>query len=491
MLKKKHIQKSIILTVAFFLILNNGNSQLKNPLFEFRAVWVATVDNIDWPSSKTLTVEEQKSEFIKLVEFQHRNGMNALIVQIRSCGDAMYPSKYEPWSEFLTGKQGLAPNPFYDPLEFMIDETHKRGMEFHAWLNPYRAVFDIHRSSISKTHLTKKNPSWFVTYGTKKYFNPALQEVRNHFVDVVNDLIERYAIDGIHIDDYFYPYRIAGKEFPDNKDFIRLGKGLKKDDWRRANCDSIIKQLWIAINKQPRRVKFGVSPFGVWRNASQDILGSNTKAGQTNYDDLYADILLWLKKGWMDYCVPQLYWERGHHLCDYDTLLDWWNKNTFGKHLYIGHAPYRANTTKGWRDINELPHQIKNLRQYNTTQGSVYFSSKSFKNNPNGWNDSLQQNYYSTPAIVPPMPWIDNEKPSTPIISENPYGIFKITYKGNKRIKGYMLFVGTNIENAVATEIIVKNEDYNLSDFAKNLFSKVYIASIGVNNTLSDLVEVK
>ena len=465
----------------------------KNPLYEFRGVWVASVVNCDWPSAKTLTTEEQKAEFIKLADLHQRNGMNALIVQVRPSGDALYPSKYEPWSEFLTGKQGVAPNPYYDPLQFMIDETHKRGMEFHAWLNPYRAVFSNKESSVAATHLSKTKPHLFLNYDGKKFFNPALPEVRSHFINIINDLIERYAIDGIHIDDYFYPYPDAkGTEFPDWKYYKMYGNGLSKADWRRSNCDSIIKQIWQAVNAQPRRVKFGVSPFGVWRNASQDINGSNTKAGVTNYDNLYADILLWVKKGWVDYTVPQLYWERGHNLCDFDTLLDWWSKYTGGRHLYIGQAPYRAGTTKGWRDKNELPNEIKNLRKYATVQGSVYFSSISFNRNPNGWNDSLQQNYYSTPAIVPPMPWIDSEKPSPPIVTEKSDKSFGITYKGNKRIKGFALFTGLSKEKAVIKKIILKeNTDFGLGDLLNDMFTKVFIASVSVNNNLSELVEMK
>ncbi len=488
-----NMKKQAILFIYISLLLFNATAQQKNPLYEFRGVWVASIVNCDWPSSKNLTTEEQKAEFIKLADLHQRNGMNALIVQIRPAGDALYPSKFEPWSEYLTGKQGVAPNPYYDPLEFMINETHKRGMEFHAWLNPFRAVFSVRESSVAATHLTKTKPYLFLNYDGKKIFNPALQEVRTHFVNIINDLIERYAIDGIHIDDYFYPYPDAkGTEFPDWKYYKEMGNGLSKADWRRSNCDSIIKQIWQAINAQPRRVKFGISPFGVWRNASKDPKGSNTQAGITNYDNLYADILLWLKKGWVDYCVPQLYWERGHNLCDFDTLLAWWNKYTFGRHLYIGQAPYRAGTTKGWKDKNELPNEIINLRKYSTTKGSVYFSSVSFNRNPNGWNDSLQLNYYSTPAVVPPMPWIDNEKPAAPTITEKADRSFGISYKGTKRIKGYVLFTGTTKENAVSKKIILKESDeFNLNDLLNDMFTKVFVASLSVNNNLSEMVELK
>ena len=269
---------------------------------EFRGVWVATVENIDWPSSKNLSTEQQKAEFIALLDMHKANGINAMVVQIRPSTDAFYPSPYEPWSEYLTGKQGMPPSPYYDPLQFMITETHKRNMEFHAWMNPYRANFNIYKSSISATHITRLYPNWFLTYGDKKYFDPGNKEVQQYVTNVVKDVVSRYDIDAVHFDDYFYPYRISGKEFPDNANYIKYGNGMDKDDWRRSNTDSIIVMLSRAIKKENPKCQFGISPFGVWRNADKDsINGSNTKAGQTNYDDLYADILLWLKNDWIDY----------------------------------------------------------------------------------------------------------------------------------------------------------------------------------------------
>lgn len=400
----------------FFLQLSTVHSQ---PKYEFRAVWIATVTNIDWPSSKYLTADQQKQQFINILNEQRRIGMNAVVVQIRPSADAFYASTYEPWSEFLTGKQGAAPSPFYDPLEFMIDETHRRGMEFHAWINPYRAVFNP-SSSIVSNHITKKHPEWFVKYGDKKYFNPGIPEVQRYLADVVTDIITRYDVDAIHMDDYFYPYRIPGKEFPDNQAYMKYGKGLSKADWRRSNCDSVVKLIHEAIQKNNHFVKFGISPFGVWRNSSVDARGSDTRAGQTCYDDLYADVLLWLKKGWIDYVAPQLYWEIGHRLCDYETLLSWWSENSYGKPLYIGHGVYRAieKPTPAWRNKNELPDEIKMLRDDANVQGSIFYSSKFLLNNPNGWADSLQFNYYRTPALIAPMNWIDSIPPQSPHIKE-------------------------------------------------------------------------
>ena len=374
---------------------------------EFRGVWVATVDNIDWPSKGNFNSDSQKVEFIKLLDMHQRNGMNAMIVQVRPVTDAFYPSPYEPWSEFLTGKQGQPPLPYYDPLEFMIAETHKRGMEFHAWMNPYRAVFNIGTSSIAANHITKIHPDWFLTYGDKKYFDPGNKEVQQYLTNVVRDVVSRYAVDAIHFDDYFYPYRIAGKEFPDNAKYLQYGTGMNKDDWRRSNVDSIISLLSNVIKKENPKCQFGISPFGVWRNEDKDpINGSKTNGAQTNYDDLYADILLWLKNGWIDYVAPQLYWEFGHRVAPYEILLDWWSKHTYGRNCYIGLGIYRANSNNAWRDITHLPRQIEALRNTPNIQGMIFFSSKTFEKNPNGWSDSLRLNYFKEPAKMPEMNWL-------------------------------------------------------------------------------------
>jgi len=469
-----------------------------SPQYEFRAVWVATVDNIDWPSKKGLSIEEQKNEFRHILDLHQYNGINALMVQVRPAGDAFFPSKFEPWSEFLTGTQGQSPFPFYDPLQFMIEETHKRGMEFHAWLNPYRAVFNINKSSIASNHLTKTHPEWFFTYGDKKYFNPGLKEVRQHVAAIVKDLITRYDLDGIHLDDYFYPYRIGTREFPDEKTYHKSGTSLSKDDWRRSNCDSIILLLHKTITENNPKIKFGISPFGVWRNKSKDDTGSDTRAGITNFDDLYADILLWLKKGWIDYVAPQLYWEIGHPLCDYYTLLQWWNEHTYGRQLFIGHAIYRAGTSAAWRNPKELPLEIKALRNYSTTQGSIYFSSSSFENNPNGWNDSLHDNYYALPALIPPMPWIDSIPPSIPIIEKGINTQYKINYRGPKKIKGYAVYVlPGNIEEKKSYATLIKiivTTGKTVFDKKNPLIGatdKVFIAAISRTNTISEWVQLK
>lgn len=364
--------------------------------------------------------DSQRTEFIRQLDMHKMNGMNAVIVQVRPAADAFYPSPFEPWSQWLTGIQGQPPSPYYDPLSFMITETHKRGMEFHAWCNPYRADFRIGASSISPSHVTKIHPEWFLDYGDKKYFDPASKQVQKFVVKVVADIVHRYDVDAIHMDDYFYPYRIAGKEFPDDESNKRSKSKLSKEDWRRSNVDTIMKMLSIAIKKEKPWVQFGISPFSVWRNKDKDPRGSDSKAGQTNYDDLYADILLWLKEKWVDYVAPQLYLEIGHDKIDYVKMLDWWSKNSYGRNLYIGMGIYRSGSNPAWKNPNELPNQIKLLRQNSNVQGSIYFSSKSFNNNPNGWSDSLRNNYYKLPANVPAMEWLPKKPNQNKSISSLP-----------------------------------------------------------------------
>jgi uncharacterized lipoprotein YddW (UPF0748 family) len=402
-----------LLSLFIFFFIN-----AQSPLYEFRGVWIATVDNIDWPAKKQYNVDSQKTEFIRQLDMHRSNGMNAVIVQVRPATDAFYPSPYEPWSQWLTGEQGKPPSPYYDPLAFTIEESHKRGFEYHAWCNPYRANFSIGKASIAAAHITKLHPEWFLAYGGTLYFDPGNKDGQAWVVNVISDIVKRYDIDAIHMDDYFYPYRIAGREFPDSASYRKYGNGMGKDEWRRSNVDSIIYKLSLAIKYEKPWVKFGISPFGVWRNKSQDPDGSDTQAGVTNYDDLYADILLWTKNKWIDYVTPQLYWEIGFKRADYTVLLDWWSKHAYGRHMYIGHGIYRAfENNPPWKIKTQLPRQIEMLRKYPTIQGSVYFSSKTFYKNPNGWNDSLRNNYYKTPALIPEMDWLP-KKPSIIISPE-------------------------------------------------------------------------
>ncbi|MFN3665323.1 MAG: glycoside hydrolase family 10 protein, partial [Sediminibacterium sp.] len=350
------------------------------------------------------------------------------------------------------------------------------------------------RSSVAPNHVTKQHPEWFVTYGDKKYFNPGLTEVRKHVAEVVKDLVSRYKIDAIHMDDYFYPYKIPGREFPDQATYVKYGKGMEKDEWRRSNCDSIIVLLQQTIRKANPKVKFGISPFGVWRNKSQDPMGSETRSGPTNYDELYADVLLWLQNGWIDYIAPQLYWERGHPLASYDILLRWWNEHSYARHLYIGHGIYRAGSNTAWKNRDEIPAQIKALRSYENTQGSIYYNSNVFNRNPNGWNDSLQQNYYRYPALVPPMFWLDNTTPPQPLVEKINEHTYRLVYKGEERIKGFAVFMNDSKEepdfgNSQLIEFIVgdKTATVDINKHAEAKGKKILIASVDTDNNVSPL----
>lgn len=487
----------IVLLCLLYPFISNAQ---KSPHYEMRAVWIATVENIDWPSKKGLSSESQKAEFIRLLDGHHRNGMNAIIMQIRPVSDAFYPSRFEPWSEYLTGTQGTPPHPYYDPLQFMIEETHKRGMEFHAWINPYRAVFNVNRSSVSPTHVTRLFPQWFLTYGNTKFFDPGHPQAREHVNRVVQDLVERYNLDAIHFDDYFYPYHIAGKEFPDAESFIKYGNGMNKADWRRSNVDTIIKMLGTTIKKVNPRVKFGISPFGVWRNSSKDPRGSASRAGITNYDDLFADILLWLEQGWIDYVAPQLYWETTSSAVGFYMLLDWWSKNTFGNHLYIGHGLYRAVGAKSgaWRNRNELPNQIKAVRANPNVEGSIFYSSKSFATNPNGWNDSLRLHYYKYPAIVPPMYWIDSVPPISPLIEKVDGATTRLLYRGAEPMKFFAIYTLPNhaeevISNALLVKTIVADRtiDLKIASLPAGADEKIFASVVDLNNNVSQWVRLR
>ena len=478
------------------------------PKYEFRGVWIASVANIDWPKGGMTDPAAQRADFIRMLDQHQRNGMNAMIVQIRPAADAFYPSSYEPWSEWLTGEQGKAPVPYWDPLAFMIEETHKRGMEFHAWLNPYRAVQTIGKSSIAADHITKRKPEWFLVYGDKKYFDPGNKDAQQFVVKVVRDIVKRYPIDAIHMDDYFYPYRIAGKEFPDAASYARSGSRLNKEDWRRSNVDSIILAISKAIKEEKKQVRFGISPFSVWRNQDKDPRGSDSRAGQTNYDDLYADILLWLEKGWIDYVTPQLYLEIGHDKIAYEKLLEWWSKNAFGKHIYIGHGIYRVDekTSVKWKNPTELPNQLKLLRQNPNVQGSIYFSSKSFDKNPNGWNDSLQNNYYKYPALVPPMDWISKEKLAAPVLSRVTKKGDEISFSvkplstGKVPVKYFVIYrfpAGRSIAPLINQpssifSIVVKPSGFDqaLQQREEGKAYQYYITAVGTNNIESEPVPI-
>ena len=396
-------------------IIQNGIHQ--QPKREFRAFWIVTLDNKDFPSRPGLSVKEQQAEFIDLLDKHQKMGMNAAIFQVRPSADAFYNSQYEPWSEWLSGKQGIPPKPFYDPLEFVIEECHKRNMELHAWFNPFRTVYSTEVSDITYNHISKRRANWCLQYGKHSQLNPGLPEVRRYINDIVMDVVKRYDVDGVHFDDYFYPYKIYGKEFPDHQTFRKYARGFKnKGDWRRDNINQLIKMIHDNIQREKPHVKFGVSPIGVWRNKSEDPRGSATAVGQSSYDYLGADVLKWLKEGWIDYIAPQLYWSIGHARADYVTLTNWWSNNNFDRHLYIGQATYKINHDSDyrWKNPREMSNQLRINRNKPAILGSIFFRSKNLIDNELHFTDTLTQHFYNYPALIPTMPWKDNTPPSCP-----------------------------------------------------------------------------
>ncbi|WP_256003044.1 glycoside hydrolase family 10 protein [Pedobacter deserti] len=411
----KHIIYGLALLFSVQISLFAQTTSKTAPKREFRGVWVATVANIDWPSRPGLSVDKQKQELIGILEQHHANGMNAIVLQVRPAADAFYAKSREPWSQWLMGRQGIAPAPGYDPLEFAIKEAHFRGMELHAWFNPYRASMSP-GAALHENHMARKRPEWFFTYAGKKQFDPGIPQVREYIVQVILDVVKGYDVDGIHFDDYFYPYPVSGQRIDDSKTFQQYGGEFAEiGDWRRNNVDILIKQLGDSIHHYKKHVKFGISPFGIWRNRSEDPEGSATN-GLSNYGALFADSRKWVREGWVDYINPQIYFSFTRSAAPFGTLVDWWSNNTYGRHLYIGQAAYLVNQKMeaAWRQPNQIPNQIRYLRNNNRVQGSVFFSSKSLATVARGTADSLRQNLYQYPALPPQMPWLDDVVPNQP-----------------------------------------------------------------------------
>jgi len=379
----------------------------------FRGAWIATVANIDWPSKEAVgNTEAQQAEMTFILDSLQAIGINAVIFQVRPTADALYRSPYEPVSHWLTGKQGSWDNSQstihnsqlpYDPLDFTINEAHARGMEVHVWLNPYRVnLASTSTSILAPDHIFRRHPEWFWNYNKQWYFDPGRDETREWICTIVQDLVQRYDIQAIHMDDYFYPYPSGGKPLPDEDTFRKHPRGFDNiADWRRNNVNLAIQDIHRTIKECKPDVQFGISPFGVWRNIARDSTGSATKAGITNYDDLYADIRLWIKNGWIDYVLPQLYWEIGKRTADYEILAHWWANEVRGTNcrLYIGLAPYRLENLKAdakanaWNTGNEISRQMRLNRTIPEITGECFYSTKPLLKNPRHVCDSIK-NYY-------------------------------------------------------------------------------------------------
>ncbi len=397
---KKYTLALLLLTVTIAV-----HAQ-RMPKREFRGAWIQCV-NGQWMGMGR--DEMQQTLTYQLDELQ-RTGINAILFQVRPEGDALYRSLYEPWSRFLTGQQGSAPDPYWDPLEWMVDECHKRGMELHAWINPFRAKTKD-TPALTSPYL-REHPDRFFEYDGLWLFDPGVPENRRYICFIAADIVRRYDVDGLHIDDYFYPYPVSGLEIPDSATYTRYGRGLSRGDWRRENVNLFIQALHDSVHNVKPWVKFGVSPFGIYRNKKNSPTGSDTN-GLQNYDDLYADILLWVRNGWVDYNIPQLYWEIGNRAADYKTLIEWWNINASQRPLYIGQDVERTVKFPDTRHPNRHQEFEKYdlQRSMQNVHGSCQWYAKACVDNPQNYATILRDVYHRYPALQPLMPWIDNKAP--------------------------------------------------------------------------------
>lgn len=419
---KRYLFSFLMICVSSILL----KAQTKYPKREFRGAWIQTVNG----QFSGVPTETLKLRLIDQLDNLKEAGINAIIFQVRPEGDALYKSAHEPWSRFLTGVQGQAPKPYWDPLEFMIDECHKRRMELHAWINPYRAKTNL-SAPLSSSHIYNLRPERFVEYGNKLYFDPGIPENRQHICKVITDIVRRYDVDAIHMDDYFYPYPEAGSDYPDDQTFERFRQGFtNKADWRRNNVNLLIKEIHEVVRRLKPWVKFGVSPFGVYRNSSSDPLGSNTNALQ-NYDDLYADVLLWAREGWIDYNIPQIYWQIGHPRADYQELVNWWARNAENCHLFIGQSVMNTvqNADPDNPNINQLPRKMALQRSFPTIGGSCQWPASAVVENQGRYRDALISEYHKYPALMPVFHSIDQEAPGKirklkPVWIKNEYILF-------------------------------------------------------------------
>jgi uncharacterized lipoprotein YddW (UPF0748 family) len=415
----------LLLLLALGLNLNAQTSRNNQPPpvdREFRGAWVATVGNIDWPSKPGLPPEQQKAELAKIFDTAASLKLNAIIFQIRTSCDAVYESKIEPWSEYLTGQMGKSPG--YDPLALAVELAHARGIELHAWFNPYRARYHSAISPVSANHVSKSRPELVRNYGKHLWLDPADKHVREYTTSVVLDVLRRYDVDGIHMDDYFYPYpesNNAGRiDFPDDQTWAaaqKAGVKMSRSDWRRNNVNTLIQELYAKIKAEKKWVKFGLSPFGIWQPGHPPQI-----KGFNQHEELYADAKLWINKGWVDYFAPQLYWAIDPPQQSYPALLKWWDaENTMKRHVWAGSNSARVGsptnppkTPLPW-PAEEIAKQIEISRQYENP-GHIHWNMSSLVKNSGGLADLLRKRSYSSAALVPASPWLDKTPPAQPKI---------------------------------------------------------------------------
>ncbi|MCF1594427.1 glycoside hydrolase family 10 protein [Streptomyces muensis] len=372
---------------------------------EMRGVWIATVANRDWPSKQGLTADEQRAELIAHLDAAAEARLNTVVFQVRPTADALWPSPYEPWSQVLTGTQGEDPG--WDPLGTAVEEAHARDLQLHAWFNPYRVANHTDLTKLAASHPAREHEDWVVTYGGKLYYNPGLPEVREFVRKAMLDAVEKYEIDAVHFDDYFYPYPVAGQTFDDDEAYDRHGSGFSvRADWRRDNIDKLVRETAAGIREIRPTTEFGISPFGVWRNAGTDPLGSDTRGGVQTYDDLYADTRKWVREGWIDYICPQLYWNIGFAAADYAKLVPWWSEVARGSRtkLYVGEALYKAGDPAqpaAWQEPAELSRHLTLAKEHAEVCGHMYFAAKDLATDRIGAMARVVADHYTQPAIPP------------------------------------------------------------------------------------------
>ena len=422
--------KKLFLLLALLLTLSVGAQQKR----EFRGAWIQCVNGQFQGMS---TQKMQQTLAYQLDELQ-KDGVNAIIFQVRPECDALYQSDIEPWSRFLTGQQGKAPSPYWDPLQWMIEQCHQRGMELHAWINPYRAKTKG-TTMLANTHVGITHPERCFSYDDLLILNPGIPENRDYICEVAKDIVSRYDVDGIHMDDYFYPYPAAGQVIPDDQQYQMHSNGIKdRGDWRRYNVNLFIRQFYETVHATKPWVKVGISPFGIYRNKKSADIGSNTN-GLQNYDDLYADVLLWINNGWLDYCVPQIYWEIGNKAADYDTLIRWWNQHAGGRPLFIGEDIERTVKYSDPQKIEQHQQAAKHRlsQQMSNVKGTVLWYAKAAVDNTGNYGTMLRENYWRYPALQPQMPFIDKTTPKKPrklkpVWTSDGYILFWTAPKGKK-----------------------------------------------------------
>jgi len=398
--------RRLFLSLVLALIVSSAHAQKR----EFRGAWIQCVNG----QFQGLSQQTMKSTLTSQLNELQRDGVNAIIFQVRAECDALYQSPYEPWSRFLTGQQGR--NPGWDPLAWMVEECHKRGMEIHAWINPYRAKTKG-TTTLSPQHIVSKHPERAFYYDSQYILNPGNPINREYICIIVDDIVRRYDVDGLHIDDYFYPYPAAGQNIPDDREYSLYNNGIgNRNDWRRDNVNVFIKQLSDSIHSVKPWVKFGVSPFGIYRNKKSDPQNGSNTNGLQNYDDLYADVLLWVNNGWIDYCVPQLYWEIGHKAADYETLIKWWNKYSAKRPLFIGEDVERTVKAADLRNpnSNQMPAKMLLHQQLSNVEGTCLWYAKAVADNTGNYGHTLRDYYWRYPALQPRMTFIDGKAPKKP-----------------------------------------------------------------------------